>query len=268
MIDSTPFASSSVFRAGGRLRSAPLGKVRFHANFRWFRNPSHCVGADLCVRAVGGSREGTYPGQHTGRPLQSRLQYPASPVGAGTEPRPYRAIRGAKQRADVPKAWLPPAKFRTEIWGVSHGHRPLRGEGKAQSTALASSAQRSVCGADARDGRRGRQRSPPKVFSNLGQSLSRGKAATAPFAQGSLGLRGTRRTSPGHRSAQQLQAGRDRARPLQKGGEYAEGWGDERPMPVRDLPGCRQLRFPQSGVLGMTTGAKASSSRPTSQRPS
>ena len=96
------------------------------------------------------------------------------------------------------------------------GHRPLRGEGKAQSTALASSAQRSVCGADARDGRRGRQRSPPKVFSNLGQSLSRGKTATAPFAQGSLGLRGTRRTSPGHRSSQQPQAGRDRARPLRE----------------------------------------------------
>ena len=218
---------------------------------------------------VGGSREGTYPGRHMGRPLQSRLQCPASPEErAGTEPRPYRATRGAKQRADVPKAWLLPTKFRSEIWGVSHGHRPLRGEGKAQSTALASGAQRSVCGADARDGRRGRQRSPPKVFSNLGQSLSRGKTATAPFAQGSLGLRGTRRTSPGHRSSQQPQAGRDRARPLQKGGEYAEGWGDKRPRPVRDLPGHRRPRFLQGEVFGMTAGAKASSSRPTSQRPS
>ena len=156
---------------------------------------------------VGGSREGPYPGRHMGRPLQSRLQCPASPEErAGTEPRPYRATRGAKQRADVPKAWLLPTKFRSEIWGVSHGHRPLRGEGKAQSTALASGAQRSVCGADASDGRRGRQRSPPKVFSNLGQSLSRGKTATAPFAQGSLALRGNGRTSPGHRSAQQPQA--------------------------------------------------------------
>ena len=130
---------------------------------------------------------------------------------------PYGSITGgAQQRADVPKAWLLPTKFRSEIWGVSHGHRPLRGEGKAQSTALASGAQRSVCGADASDGRRGRQRSPPKVFSNLGQSLSRGKTATAPFAQGSLGLRGTGRTSPGHRSSQQPQAGRDRARPLRE----------------------------------------------------
>ena len=40
---------------------------------------------------------------------------------------PYGCATGdAKQRADVPKAWLPPAKFRSEIWGVSHGHRPLR----------------------------------------------------------------------------------------------------------------------------------------------
>ena len=94
------------------------------------------------------------------------------------------------------------------------------------------------------------------------------KPRQLPLHKGAFGLRGTGRTSLGHRSSQQPQAGRDRARPLQKGGEYAEGWGDERPMPVRDLPGCRQLRFPQSGVLGMTTGAKASSSRPTSQRPS
>ena len=36
---------------------------------------------------------------------------------------------GAQQRADVPKAWLPPTKFRAEIWGVSHGHRPLRPAG-------------------------------------------------------------------------------------------------------------------------------------------
>ena len=32
----------------------------------------------------------------------------------------------------------------------------------------------------------------------------------------------------GHRNSQQRQTGRDRARPLQKDGEYAEGWGDER----------------------------------------
>ena len=93
MIDSTSFASSSVFRAGGGLCPAPLGKVRFHANFRWFRNPSPLWrGGPMCP-PVGGSREGTCPGRHIGRPLQSRLQYPASPEErAGTEPRPYRAI--------------------------------------------------------------------------------------------------------------------------------------------------------------------------------
>ena len=75
----------------------------------------------------------------------------------------------------------------------------------------------------------------PKVSSNLGQSLNRGIAATAPFAQGSLWPAGDEKAGGhigpplrGHRSAQQRQAGRDRARPLQKDGEYAEGWGDER----------------------------------------
>ena len=91
------------------------------------------------------------------------------------------------------------------------------------------------------DGRDGR--ASWKVSSNLGQSLSRGKAATAPFTQGSLGLRGTGRTSLGHRSSQQPQAGRDRARPLQKGGEYAEGWGDERPMPGSRSAGLSPTSF-------------------------
>ena len=43
---------------------------------------------------------------------------------------PLPVDRGAQWRADVPKAWLPPTKFRAEIWGVSHGHRPLRKTGK------------------------------------------------------------------------------------------------------------------------------------------
>ena len=56
---------------------------------------------------------------------------------------------------------------------------------------------------------------------------------TDSFPQGSLGPYGAAggHIGPplrGHRSAQQRQAGRDRARPLQKDGEYAEGWGDER----------------------------------------
>ena len=111
----------------------------------------------------------------------------------------------------------------------------------------------------------------PKVSSNLGQSLSRGKAATAPVvvpkilcslnahrilttatpfcsllpplaALANVPLC-TREPCPvgdggagghigpplrGHRNSQQRQTGRDRARPLQKDGESAEGWGDER----------------------------------------
>ena len=49
---------------------------------------------------------------------------------------------GAWQRADVPKAWLPPTKFRAEILGVSHRHRPLRGDGEAAVTTRASGAER------------------------------------------------------------------------------------------------------------------------------
>ena len=50
---------------------------------------------------------------------------------------------GAQRRADVPRAWPPPTIFRNEIWGVSHGHRPLRP-------------------ADGRNGWRSEQRLPPK----------------------------------------------------------------------------------------------------------
>ena len=56
---------------------------------------------------------------------------------------------------------------------------------------------------------------------------------TDSFPQGSLGPYGAAggHIGPplrGHRNSQQRQTGRDRARPLQKDGEYAEGWGDER----------------------------------------
>ena len=92
---------------------------------------------------------------------------------------------GAQQRADVPKAWLPPTKFRAEIWGVSHGHRPLRKEEQATSTTRVSGAQRSVCGADGRSGRGSRQRSSPKG-SAMPDNPSVSLRLTAPFAQGSL----------------------------------------------------------------------------------
>ena len=106
-------------------------------------------------------------------------------------------------------------------------HRPLR-KGGAAATTLASGAQRSVCAAVTRDGWRVRQRSPPKVSSNLGQSLSR-LTATAPFAQGSLVLRG-HRNSPA--------------------------------MPVRDLPSHRHPRLLQGRELRMTAGTPPRASVP------
>jgi len=53
---------------------------------------------------------------------------------------------GAQRRADVPKAWLPPAKFRAEIWGVSHGHRPLRPAGGREGGTPGSSCPTGGCG--------------------------------------------------------------------------------------------------------------------------
>ena len=47
----------------------------------------------------------------------------------GTEPAPYGSTGSAGLRADVPKAWPLPPKFRSEIWGVGHRHRPLRKDG-------------------------------------------------------------------------------------------------------------------------------------------
>ena len=60
---------------------------------------------------------------------------------------PYGCITGsAQQWADVPKAWLPPAKFRSEIWGVSHGHRPLRPAGGREGGTPGSSCPTGGCG--------------------------------------------------------------------------------------------------------------------------
>ena len=77
-------------------------------------------------------------------------------------------------------------QFRAEIWGVSHRHRPLRGDGEVPAATRASGAQRSVCAS----GWEGREEIGaeiiPKGVINAGQSLSHGEAVTAPFTQGSL----------------------------------------------------------------------------------
>ena len=63
---------------------------------------------------------------HRSAPTES-IAISISPGRAGGDRAPPLPVdRGAQQRADVPKAWLPPTKFRAEIWGVSHRHRPLR----------------------------------------------------------------------------------------------------------------------------------------------
>ena len=111
-----------------------------------------------------------FPGGHIGPPLRGGGGVPNQrKIGAktgpfqrgGTEPAPYRgrsrAVRprrrgevtppygcnagGAKQRADVPKAWLPPTKFRAEIWGVGQVVGPY---GKPNQPPKPAGAQRSV----------------------------------------------------------------------------------------------------------------------------
>ena len=72
---------------------------------------------------------------------------------------PY-ALRGTAPLGVVPYGWLR----------------------RAAAIALASGAQRSICGAVARSGLESEQRPSPKGASNFGQSLSHGEAVTAPVA--------------------------------------------------------------------------------------
>ena len=167
-----------------------------------------CMGRPICRPEHGPSRKAPradtqvrpYAMGEVFRTNEIRCGNGPCPVGGGTEPAPYGCAAGsAQQRADVPRAWLPPAKFRNGIWGVSHRHRPLRpaegGRGtarrgvvpygwlrRAAAIALASGAQRSICGAVARSGLESEQRPSPKGASNFGQSLSHGEAVTAPVA--------------------------------------------------------------------------------------
>ena len=117
----------------------------------------------------------------------------------GTEPAPCSETRslsngspppppaGDEERRGAPRVWLPPAKFRAEIWGVSHGHRPLRGEGEVPATTRDSGAQRSVCGADGRNGWGSEQRSSPKCLSTSDNPSVTAAPCQLPLHKGALG---------------------------------------------------------------------------------
>ena len=131
----------------------------------------------------------------------ARLHIPSTPGGAGGDRAPPLPVyRGVQRRAAVPRAWPPPTKFRSEIWGVGHRHRPLRDEREAPSTALASGAGRSVC-ASGRKGWVGHAaESIPEVSSNLGQSLSRPPGDSSLCTREPLAC-GGRESGRTHRSA-------------------------------------------------------------------
>ena len=87
-------------------------------------------------RPVDGSREAACPGGHIGPPLhnagnvpeitESGVENEHFPSGAGRSPPPTGGAEQGGLRRGAPGVWLPPAKFRNGIWGVSHGHPALR----------------------------------------------------------------------------------------------------------------------------------------------
>ena len=209
---------------GGAFRAFPLRQGLFSASIPIGSPPpfSHRAGADrFPQRTMSGPTHGSAPTVLPG--------VPSTPGGAGGDGAPPLPVyRGAKRRAAVPRAWPPPAKFRNGIWSVGQGRRPLRGAPQAVPGGgpmyLRHGLRRpnfvlkfgtSVIGIGPY-GEKGKPHRPPwpvaqggerlrrgwekgvgiaaeiipEVSSNLGQSLSRGKAATAPFTQGSLALRG------------------------------------------------------------------------------
>ena len=172
-------------------------------------------------RPVDGSREAACPGGHIGPPLhnagnvpeitESGVENEHFPSGAGRSPPPTGGAEQGGLRRGAPGVWLPPAKFRNGIWGVSHGHpalrvqrrwypakgrcghRPLRKGEKVSSTTRASGAQRSVCasGCEEMGGNCGKDH-PQRDQQRRTIPQSWPSAMPAPFTQGSLGGRGMR----------------------------------------------------------------------------
>ena len=94
-----------------------------------------------------------------------RRTLPAGRDGA----RPLQVYRGAKQRADV---GIDPYALRGDERAARRVIVPYGWLRRAAAIALASGAQRSICGAVARSGLESEQRPSPKGASNFGQSLS------------------------------------------------------------------------------------------------
>ena len=166
-----------------------------------------CRGRPVCRPGHGSSRDPS-TGGHIGPPLRGAKGI-REPTEIGVKgratgrdgARPLQGTGAGLRRRGAPGVWLPPAKFRNGIWGVSHGHRPLRPAGgrgtarrvvvpygwlrRAAAIPLGSGAEWSVCAADRRNGWELEQRSPqkgPATPDNPSVSLR----LTAPFTQGSL----------------------------------------------------------------------------------
>mgnify|MGYP006903527321 CR=1 FL=1 len=105
-----PFAAHRLWCAcRGRAPSRPACKVRFHTLVP--KHPPPRRGGPMCP-PVGRSREGPYPGRHTGRPLQNLHLPPKN--RAGTEPRPYRL--DTKPQADIHDPRRPFGRRSSPFW--------------------------------------------------------------------------------------------------------------------------------------------------------
>ena len=133
---------------------------------------------------TGGPRKGAYPGRHRGRPRCRDRKHPSTPEErAGTEPRPYRSARRAKQRAV--KDAGPYAVHNRQCQAAGRcGHRPLRKGGGGTATALASGAERSVCASGWEERVGIAAEIILKVSIDLGRSLSRGLCTREPCPAG------------------------------------------------------------------------------------
>ena len=97
--------------------------------------PATSDNPSVALRATAPFAQGSLTLRGTGERADTRVR-PYVVIGiassarrGGTEPAPYGSTGSAGLRADVPKAWPLPPKFRSEIWGVGHRHRPLRKDG-------------------------------------------------------------------------------------------------------------------------------------------